>query len=313
MKLSQFVIGIDGGGTKTTAVIADLKGNILAQHTAGPSNIQIIGVEKAAGVIFSLIRKCCNSVGCTPKNIRGTTVGLAGAGRPDDQKRIAYGLRKLASAKKSPLKKIRIESDVRIALEGAFHGGGGIVLIAGTGSIAVAKDMNGKIHRTGGWGRILGDEGSGYFIGKEGLKAVCRHCDGRSGSTLLTDMVAKKFRLKTSADIITAVYRKNFDVASLAPVVFKAAEMGDAASADILRLASIELTELVRALLMKIENGRTGHAVRRIPLSFIGGLIENETPLARALRMQILASFSNVVIVPPSSPPAAGAVLMALA
>ena len=88
MKSSQFVIGIDGGGTKTAAVIADLRGDILAQHTAGPSNVQKIGVEKSARVVFSLVRDCCDSVGCLPKNIRGTTIGLAGAGRAEDQKKL---------------------------------------------------------------------------------------------------------------------------------------------------------------------------------------------------------------------------------
>ena len=251
MKLSQFVIGIDGGGTKTAAMIADLKGNVLAKHTAGPSNFQIIGVEKSAHVIFSLMRDCCDLVGCSSKNIRGTTIGLAGAGRPGDRKKVAERLRTLASAKKFSLKRIQIESDARIALEGAFDGGPGIILIAGTGSIAFGKDRDGNIHRAGGWGRILGDEGGGYFIGNEGLKAVCRHCDGRSGPTLLTALIAKKFGLKTSADIITAIYEDNFNLALLAPLVFEAAELGDAPFVDIVRHASGELAEHVRALMAK--------------------------------------------------------------
>ncbi len=313
MKLSQFVIGIDGGGTKTAAVIADLKGNILAQHTAGPSNFQIIGFEKSARVVFSLVRDCCDSVGCFPKNIRGTTIGLAGAGRVEDQKYIAEAFRRLISSKKITLRKVRIESDARIALEGAFNGGAGIIVIAGSGSIAFGKDEKGNIHRVGGWGRILGDEGSGYFIGKEGLKAVCRHLDGRSAPTLLTAMVAKKFGIKTSADIIAAVYKSNFDIASLAPIVFEAEEKGDATSFDIVERASNELTEHVRALIMKFQNGVSAHAKRRISLSLVGGLMENETPLTRSLRRQILKSFTNVDVVRPFARPVVGAVLMALA
>jgi N-acetylglucosamine kinase len=312
MKLSQFVIGIDGGGTKTVAIIADLKGNILAQHNAGPSNFQIMGIEKAARVVFSLIQDCCDSVGCFPKNVRGTTVGLAGAGRPDDQKRIAEGFRRFTSSKKVTLRKVRIESDARIALEGAFNGGAGIIVIAGTGSIAFGKDEKGNIHRVGGWGRILGDEGGGYSIGKEGLKAVCRYCDGRSAPTLLTVMVAKRFGLKTSADIIAAVYKENFDVAAVAPIVFEAAEKGDAVSFDIVHRAANELTELVRALTVKYHNGGARPASRRIPLSFVGGLIGNETPLTRALRREISNSFPNVDVVPPLAPPVYGAVLMAI-
>ena len=307
MKLSQFVIGIDGGGTKTAALIADLKGNILAQHVGGPSNLQIMGVEKSTRVIMSLIQECCDSVGCSPKNILCTTVGLAGAGRPDDRKKIAEGIRHVISSKKVTLRKVRIESDARIALEGAFNGGAGIIVIAGTGSIAFGKDERGNIHRAGGWGRILGDEGSGYFIGKEGLKAVCQHLDGRSAPTLLSAMVARKFGLKTPADIIMAIYKNNFDLASLAPIVFKAAEKGDVPSTAIVERASVELAEQVRAIVVKFQNGFPAPARGRLPLSFVGGLIENETPLTRALRRQISKSITIVDIVPPFAPPAAGA------
>jgi N-acetylglucosamine kinase-like BadF-type ATPase len=313
MKVSQFVIGIDGGGTKTAAMITDLKGNILAQHIAGPSNFQVMGVEKAARVILSLIKDCCNSVGCFPKNIRATTVGLAGAGRPDDKKRMVNGLRRLTSSKKVPLRNVRIESDALIALEGAFSGGAGIILIAGSGSIAFGKDEKGTIHRAGGWGRILGDEGSGFFIGKHALTVVCRYLDGRSAPTLLTAMVAKKFGLKTSTDIISAVYKDNLNIAAIAPLVFEAGEQGDAAASEIIQLASIELAEHVRALVTKIQEGKEETVRRKIPLSFIGGLIAEETPLTRALRRQILNSLPNIDIVVPMAPPVYGAVLMALA
>ena len=313
MKLSQFVIGIDGGGTKTAAIIANLNGNILAQHVAGPSNFQMMGVEKAARVVVSLIRECCDSVGCIPKNIRATTIGLAGAGRPEDKKRMVDGLRRLTASKRNTLRRVRIESDALIALEGAFKGGAGIILIAGTGSIAFGKDEKGTIHRAGGWGRILGDEGSGFFIGKHALTVVCRYLDGRSAPTLLTAMVAKKFGLKTSTDIISAVYKDNLNIAAIAPLVFEAGEQGDAAASEIIQLASIELVEHVRALVTKIQDGKEETVRRKIPLSFIGGLIAEETPLTRALRRQISNLFPNVDIVVPMAPPVYGAVLMALA
>ena len=312
MKLSEFVVGIDGGGTKTAAIIADFKGTILAEHVAGPSNFQMIGIEKAAAVVLSLVQRCCESVDGFPKNIRATTIGLAGAGRLDDQKRFSEGFRKIASAKKVALRRVRIESDARIALEGAFDGGEGIVLIAGTGSVAFGKDGRGIIHRVGGWGSILGDEGSGFFIGKQALTAVSRHFDGRSLPTILTPMIAKKFKLRTDADIITAVYHKGFNIAAIAPLVFEAMEKGDAAASEIVQRAASELTGHVRALTMKFYESGERASGRRIPLSFVGGLIANETPLSQALRRQISESFPNVNIVAPKSPPVYGAVLMAL-
>ncbi|MCX6138463.1 MAG: hypothetical protein NTV54_13325 [Ignavibacteriales bacterium] len=226
---NRFVIGMDGGGTKTAAVLIDKDGSTLAEHVAGPSNFQIIGVEKAAKVIVELVRECCSSAQCSPGDINAVTIGLTGAGRPADQERI--GKTVLAAAKTARVKiaRLSVESDARIALEGAFKGGAGIILIAGTGSIAFGKDAKGRVHRVGGWGRILGDEGSGFFIGRSGLTAITRHLDGRSPATLLSKMVAKEFGLKTQSDLIAAVYRNNFDVASIAPLVFKVAAKSDEA------------------------------------------------------------------------------------
>ena len=312
MKQSGFVIGMDGGGTKTAAIIADLHGNILAQHVAGPSNFQIIGVEKAARTIFLLVRECCKSVGVSPDKIRAMTIGLTGAGRPNDQKRMADGLRKVALSKKTALRNVRIESDARIALEGAFKGGAGIILIAGTGSIAFGKDEKGNVHRVGGWGRILGDEGSGFFMGRYALTAVCRDLDGRSAPTALTKMIAKNFSMKSATDIITAVYKNSFDIATVAPLVLNAAEKNDAVSLEIVQLASSELTEHIRALIEKLQPLSPKNVRKNVPLSFVGGLIANDTLLSRILRDQISQSLPHVNIIPPMSPPVYGAVVMAL-
>jgi N-acetylglucosamine kinase-like BadF-type ATPase len=313
MKSAQFVVGIDGGGTKTAAVIADLKGNVLARHIAGPANFKVIGVGSASQTIFALIKKCCTSAGCTPGNIRATVIGLAGAGRPDDKKKIANGIRKFAASKKVKLKNIGIESDARIALEGAFKGGPGIVVIVGTGSIVFGKDVKGNIRRAGGWGRILGDDGSGYSIGREGLRAVCRENDQGTQTGVLANMVVKKFRLRSSSDIITAVHENDFDIASAAPIVCAAADEGDSAALDIIQRAAHDVTELLRAVMMMYDQGADGSPRQKILLSVIGGLLENETSLARALWKQITNSFASIEIIQPLSPPEYGAVLMALA
>jgi N-acetylglucosamine kinase-like BadF-type ATPase len=312
MKRPRFVIGMDGGGTKTAAIIADFRGNILAHHVAGASNFQIIGVDKAVRVIYSLIRECCKSADASPDEVRSMTIGLTGAGRPSDQKRMADGLRHYASSRKIKLKKVRIESDARIALEGAFKGGAGIILVAGTGSIAFGKDGEGNVHRVGGWGRILGDEGSGFFIGRYALAAVCRDLDGRSAPTLLTKMIAKKFSLKSPTDIIAAVYKNNFDIATVAPLVLEASQENDAIAQEIIQLASLELVEHVRSLVEKLRLRPEEEVRKNISLSFIGGLIANETPLSRLLRRQIEDTLPHVDIVPPMAPPVYGAVVMAL-
>lgn len=313
MKSTRFVIGMDGGGTKTAAIIAAPDGSIIAEHVAGPSNFQIIGVDAAAQTIFSLIGDCCRSASCTVRDIACVTLGLTGAGRVGDQKRMADGLKAYAKSQGVRLKKVIVESDARIALEGAFKGGAGIILIAGTGSIAFGKDAKGEVHRVGGWGRILGDEGSGFFIGRSGLTAVTRAIDGRGSKTLLTKLVAEKFKLTDQTAIITEVYRNNFDVASIAPLVLKAARKKDEASRLIIEQASADLTTHVRALAAKITSASRSKIKAKLPVSFIGGLIANDTLLQRMLRAQLAEELPSVVVAEPMSPPAYGAVVLSLA
>lgn len=311
MSKTQYIIGMDGGGTKTHAVIASSDGKILAEHVAGPSNFQIIGVEKAAATIFSLITLCRNSVRCLPGQIAAVVCGLTGAGRIGDQKRMADGLKAYARKKKTPLKKVIIDSDARIALEGAFNGKAGIIVIAGTGSIAFGKDERGTVHRVGGWGRILGDEGSGYFIGRLGLTAVAHQIDGRGEKTMLAAMIAKKFQLKDQTAIINAVYKNGFDVASVAPMVLTAAEKNDPVCRSIVEQSVLELADHIYIASQKIEATRTGKVRSKIPVAFIGGLIANDTVVSKLLTAYVHNGIPGVEIIAPMSSPAYGAVLLA--
>ncbi len=311
MTKQQFVIGLDGGGTKTAAMLADLRGNVLVEETGGPSNFQIIGVEKAAATIYSLMEACCKEIGCSMGDVACVTAGLTGAGRAGDQERMRAGLLQYAEQRGVTLRDVRIESDARIALEGAFKGKVGIILIAGTGSIAFGKDQEGVVHRVGGWGRLLGDEGSGYVLGRDALNAVTKHLDERGTPTLLTDLLAKKFNLSTQEHIITAVYRENFDIASVAPLVIEAAEQNDAEAARILNRATFELTEHVRAMLMKLE--RASRVRQRVPLALIGSVITNDNVFIKILRQKITFSLPQIFIVQPEASPVYGAVLLASA
>ena len=312
MKSGKYIIGIDGGGTKTHAIIAGENGEILKMHFAGPSNFQIIGVEKAAETIFSLIEMCCESVPCEIKNIASVVCGLTGAGRTGDQQRMAEGLKQFALSKKTTLKKIIIESDARIALEGAFKGEAGIILIAGTGSIAFGKDAKGNVHRVGGWGRMLGDEGSGYFLGRLGLTAVTRHIDGRGEKTKLTSLIAKEFGLTDQTAIINAVYKNNFDIASVAPLVLKAAEKKDPICVTIIETAVIELAEHIRVAGLKIVPHSVKKVKTKIHVSLIGGLIANDTLISRMLKQYLAYNHPNIEIIPPMASPAYGAVVMGM-
>ncbi|NUN69715.1 MAG: hypothetical protein HUU02_08395 [Bacteroidetes bacterium] len=309
---TRYYIGLDGGGTKTHAVMTDADGRIVAEHVAGPSNFQIIGVEKAAETIMSLVDLCCESAGCTTKQLRAVVCGLTGAGRAGDQKRMADGLKRYARLVKRPLKSVIVESDARVALEGAFNGAPGIILIAGTGSIAFGKDRAGNVHRVGGWGRVLGDEGSGYYLGRLGLTAVTRQIDGRGDRTSLTRMIAKEFGLTDQTAIINAVYKENFDIASVAPLVLKAAGNKDHVCRAIVENAVIELAWHIAVAAEKVS-GRTVKKVReKVHVSFIGGLIANDTIISRLLRRYLAEQFPVIEVIPPMSSPAYGAAVLGM-
>jgi N-acetylglucosamine kinase-like BadF-type ATPase len=310
MAKKQFVIGMDGGGTKTTAMLCELRGNILVEQTGGPSNFQIIGVDKAAEVLFDLIERCCREIGCSLDEVRSVSAGLTGAGREGDQERMRNGLIEYARRQREAFRQVTVESDARIALEGAFRGNVGIILISGTGSIAFGKDQAGNVHRAGGWGRVMGDEGSGYSIGRDALNAVTKELDGRGKPTLLTKLTAKQFGLLDQEKIITAIYRDNFDVALLAPLVIEAATSHDVEASRILNKATFELAEHVRALLNKIE--KVSRVRQKIPLAFIGSVISSDNVFSNVLRNKIVFSLPQISIVKPEAPPAYGAVLIAL-
>ena len=312
MKQTRYIIGMDGGGTKTHAIIADLNGSIRAEHIGGPSNFQIIGVEKAAKTIYDLVKDCCESAECSVDQVHAVVLGLTGAGRIADQERMAKGVLRYARSKKTKLKNVIVESDARIALEGAFKGKPGIILIAGTGSIAFGKDAKDRVHRVGGWGRIIGDEGSGYFIGRLGLTAVAQHLDGRGEKTILAKMAAKKFGLTDQTAIINAVYKNGFDVASLAPLVLDAAKKKDVVSRMIVEYAAIQLSEHIEVMAKKISGSSRSTIGSKVHLSLIGGLIANDTILRQLVTRYVQVNIPQIEVISPMSTPAYGAMVLGL-
>ncbi len=309
MTSDRFVVGIDGGGTKTAAELCSLDGSVVASSHGGPSNFQVIGVDRAARTIVDLVSTCCHSVNCESSAVAAVVAGLTGAGRPGDQQRMAEGLKTEGVRRGFSSMSIAVESDARVALEGAFSGKEGIIVIAGTGSIVFGKNQQGDIHRAGGWGRYLSDEGSGYTIGKEAIRAVAKMMDGVGIKTSLATMLAKEFPLDTQEAIIHAMYKDNFDVASVVPVVLAAAEKKDKVATKILDDAAAELMGVIGAVALKLSKGR---GKKKIPLSFIGSLISNENIYSKKLQTAIRKKLPGLVLREPEANPAHGAALMAL-
>jgi len=310
MNKPLYTIGIEGGGTKTTAVLCALDGVILSEAQGGPSNFHIIGIEKTVNTLFDLIKTCCHSIGCSVSQIGAVAAGLAGAGRILDQQHIVDRLSEVARLKNSNLEKVLIESDARIALEGAFSGKPGIVVISGTGSIVFGKDERGRVYRVGGWGRLIGDEGSGYAIGQEAFRAVSKMLDGYGERTKLTKLFNEKFGLGTQDAIIKAVYEEQYDFASVVPVVMEAASKGDPVAKKILNHASSDLIELIDAVLIKMNKGKK--RVLKHPLAFVGSLLVNDNIYSRKIRSAIKREVPLVSIRTVESSPVVGAALMAI-
>jgi N-acetylglucosamine kinase-like BadF-type ATPase len=306
------LLGIDGGGTKTVGVIADLNGRPLFSAAGGPSNPQVIGFQKASQVVLKVIQKCCRGVRCQPRDLKAVVVGLAGAGRESDRRCAEIEILKLARREHFPLRHLRVESDARIALEGALGGRPGIVLISGTGSIGIAKDQDGDIHGVGGWGRSLGDEGSGFAIGRAGLVAIARSFDGRGQPTMLTALAAKRFGLSNPQRIISKIYQDLFDPSLVAPLVLNAAEKGDKVSKGILEEAALELVHHIRVLLAKFKRRKDRLSGKGITLVLLGGMLERPNHLSRTLKKKIRLAFPRVDVRPSRESPAYGGVLLAL-
>ena len=173
----KYIIGIDGGGTKTDCAAADLNGNILFETKGSSSNFLVEGTEKVSEKILNLIDKCKGHLKFNYSDVEIIFIGTAGAGRRSEAIRLENSFINYSMCKGIEFKKFIVESDARIALEGAFTEKPGAILIAGTGSIMLGKNPEGKIFRVGGFGRQLGDEGSGYSLGRKGLNAVSKQFD----------------------------------------------------------------------------------------------------------------------------------------
>lgn len=297
----KYLIGIDGGGTKTKCVAADINGNPLYETTGGPSNFLIHSLDKVCENIFNLLKDCTKNLNCDFNDFACIVVGTAGAGRKEDTERLKDHFIKFT---KGQIKNFYVESDARIALEGAFAGKPGSILISGTGSIMFGKDAEGKIHRVGGFGRQVGDEGSGYSIGKKGLQAISKFYDGRGNDTLLVKFVSDNFKINNDTELINVVYKDNFDIASLAQHVINTAEKNDEACIKIIDDETEELILHIEAMRKKLK-------LRTMKVSFSGSIIANNNYFSRLLSMKIKERFNDVVIKKSAQSPAIGAILIA--
>lgn len=271
---SACYLGVDGGGSKTLAVIVDASGAELGCAQAGSSNYTGVGLDTALHHIRQAVEQATQAAGCTFLP-RGAWFGLAGVDRPLDHELFYPQLASLASS-------IRITNDADLAFS-ALPEMVGVALIAGTGSIVLGRDERGISARAGGWGHIIGDEGSGYDLGRQALRAAARAADGRGPHTLLLDLILRSWELQAPEDLINAVYSSNDKarIAHLSASVFASARESDEVANQLLDQAADELAQAVLAVYHRLDFGN-----RPLPLALSGGLLLHETAYReRVLRL----------------------------
>jgi len=300
----KYIIGIDGGGTKSHSYTADENLNILHEYIAGPSTFLLLGEETVAETIKKHLDSAVEALECNYSDISAVLLGTTGAGRRNDAERFELAFSKYIQEKGQPQIPFFVESDARIALEGAFSGKPGSILIAGTGSIMFGKNSSGEIFRVGGFGRFIGDEGSGYMIGKKGITAVARELDGRGTHTLISEKLKADSEIVDGPSLITAIYTNNYDIASAARFVIEAASEGDAIATTILNEECDNLLDHIRTMKLKIGEPN-------LLLSFIGGTIANDTFYSAMLKEKITQLLPGVNVLPQENNPTVGALIMA--
>ncbi|AFY56193.1 putative N-acetylglucosamine kinase [Rivularia sp. PCC 7116] len=246
-----YVLGIDGGGSKTVCVLMNDKREIFGRGESGSSNYQSVGIEAAKFSIESAI----NTALTQKYNIKidAICLGLAGVGRTQDIEVVKNIVQEIPATRNIKPQNIIISHDALIALVGGIGKDTGIVVAAGTGAIVFGKNHRGETKRVGGWGYILGDEGGAYQIAIAGMNAALKSYDGREISTSLLEDFTNHFGLSNIEELIEVVYRRGLtvkEIAALAPIVDNAAFEGDPVANQIIDNA---VSELVKATVTVID------------------------------------------------------------
>ena len=260
-----YYLGIDGGGSKTTCAVGD-ETSVLATALSGPSNITRVGEVRARESLHDATRQACAAAKIDPRQVHRACIGVAGAGRQE----IARAVRKIIGEVIAG--EIEVVGDMQIALQAALGAGPGVIVIAGTGSIAYGRDAQGKTARAGGWGFAISDEGSAHWIGRTAVAALLRAADeaadDRAAQTSGLFREMKSIWKVESFEQLARMANTNPDFASLLPAVVAAADAGDELAEQVLREAGRELGQLVGIVVRRLFMG--DNAV--IPLAMAGGV-----------------------------------------
>ncbi len=307
MSPSNLLLGIDGGGTKTVAWIAPLDDDtntvVLGRGEAGPGNPRSAGFEATEINILAAIAGAFADANLPPSTAVAACFGLAGAGRHIEQNRLVEWATLHGIAQS-----VRVTSDAEPVIAAASPDDCGIALICGTGSLAWGRNAAGQIARAGGWGYLMGDEGSAYAIALAGLKAISRAADGRGPSTAIREPMLAELHVQWPDDFIDQVYSPHTTrqrLASLAKIVFDVAPADPVAQA-IIAAAAADLAEIISTLCRRLQFPGGAYT-----LALAGSVILNQPALRQSLQNQLAQrdeSPANTVLV---TDPVRGAIAIA--
>jgi N-acetylglucosamine kinase-like BadF-type ATPase len=296
------VIGIDAGGTKTVCQLADADARIIAEARGGGANLQAVGELEVEKVLYRVMEEAIGGRAIVPDAI---CLGIAGVDRPGDAAVVRAIMRRIGYQAR-----VLVVNDALVALEAGAPRQPGVVIISGTGSIAYGRNSRHEAARAGGRGYVLGDEGSGYWIGRAALRAVLREADQRGQRTLLTPLLLKHFDIANAQGLLHEVYYSNLvpsAIGALSQCVEAAFREGDAAAIGILRAAADELE--ASGLTVARRLGMIGEA---FPFVLSGGIFRAVPWLREELqrRLPVASPGSEARLL--GREPACGAVALAL-
>ncbi|HJQ33503.1 MAG TPA: BadF/BadG/BcrA/BcrD ATPase family protein [Pyrinomonadaceae bacterium] len=297
------MLGVDGGGSKTRAVVADAAGAVLGAGLAGPSNPLRVGVSAAAVAVREATDRACAEAGVRRMELVAAEVGLAGVRRADIRERMRSALTGLG------IETVEVVTDSDIALYGATDGKPGLVIIAGTGSICCGVNARGRRACAGGWGPVVGDEGSGSWIARRALQAVAWMTDGRGRKTSLAEAACEYFNVANAEDLSTAVYAPNVTNARIAGFgrrVIEVARRRDVVAREIVEGAGRELARAAVAVIRKLKMER-----ERFHVAYVGGVFAAGDMILEPLGEEVRRVAPRAFIAPPVLAPAEAAARMA--
>jgi glucosamine kinase len=297
--MTDLVVGVDGGGSKTRAIAATVEGEILAEVVGPGSALATREIDESAGVIGALVREAVQATRSEEPRVRALVAGVSGAGREAAQRGLLAAVEDMELADE-----VIVVGDGEVALYDAFEDGAGILLIAGTGSIAHGRGPSGQAARCGGWGPFVGDEGSGRWIGERALGVVSSAADGREPATELTGAILTAAQLNDPKDLILwASAATSKDLAALAPVVMSTAANGDVRANALVGIAVEELVLHVRTLAFKLFGDDRAH----VPVAVGGGLMLQGSLLRKRLEKRLKSAVPGAVVKAGDILPARGA------